>query len=162
MLYYFFFNGRRFQQLPEEQACKGSRIDEKWQNISQLTDPADDSPIFVLMPKVAKIICLLPHSNAFSEGIFSTIRKIVTHNRANLGQNVKEGHAASSVYADHSGTRNTLCGLLAAKVNIFKATSLSQWTPSAQLLSQCKQATYLTLKSRPSTSEERKSTSTSQ
>jgi hypothetical protein len=45
----------------------------------------------------------------------------------------KEGHAATSVYSDVHGIRNTLCGLLTTKINVFKKTECHEWNPSNDL-----------------------------
>jgi hypothetical protein len=61
--------------------------------------------------------------------------------RSQLGRG-KEGHAATSVYSDVHGIRNTLCGLLTTKINVLKKTECHQWNPSNDLLKRAKSATY--------------------
>ena len=45
-----------------------------------------------------KFLLLITHSNAHSESIFSTGKKICTDDRHNLCKDPAEGHAKTSVY----------------------------------------------------------------
>ena len=47
---------------------------------------------------------------------------MTTDMRSQLGRG-KEGYASDSVYKDVHGVRNTLCGLLTSKLNVFKGTN---------------------------------------
>ena len=51
--------------------------------------------------------------------MFSTIKKICTDDRHNLGKDPTEGHAGTSVYQSTTGIRNNLVSLLISEVNIF-------------------------------------------
>ena len=62
---------------------------------------------------------LLPYSNVYCESMFSTIKKICTDDRHNLGKDPTEGHAGTSVYQSTTGIRNNLVSLLISEVNIF-------------------------------------------
>jgi hypothetical protein len=57
----------------------------------------------------------------------------------------KKGHASDSVYKDVHGIKNTLCGLLTSKINVFKGTNCHEWKPTGDLLASCKSATYQAL-----------------
>ena len=82
-----------------------------------MKDAATETPCF---PNLSKFL-LIPHSNSFCEGAFSTVKKILTDSRHNLGKDVIRGHAHASVYEDETGIRDNLVGLLIiAKKNIFK------------------------------------------
>jgi len=54
-------------------------------------------------------------------------------------------HASDSVYKDVHVVRNTLCGLLTSKINVFKGTNCHEWKPTGDLLACCKSATYQAL-----------------
>ena len=65
------------------------------------------------------------------------VKKLTTDMRSQLGRG-KEGHAATSVYSDVHGIRNTLCGRLTTKINVFKKTDCHEWNPSNDLLKRAK------------------------
>lgn len=138
----------KYQQLEDSDIIVHDRIDTQWVYIGSIKDSATEALTFPVLHRVAKLVLLLPHSNAFCEGIFSIIRKLLREGRSNLGLNVKEGHSGSSVYSDITGTRNTLCGLLAAKVNMFKHIKCTEWEPSLDTIRQAKSVTYKTLSAR--------------
>ena len=60
---------------------------------------------FPNLSTLARFLLLIPHSNAFCEGVFSTVRKILTDSTYNLGKDVKQGHAHSSVYEKENSSR---------------------------------------------------------
>ena len=112
-----------------------------------MKDAATETPRFPNLSKLARFLLLIPHSNSFCEGVFNTVKKILTDSRHNLGKDVIRGHAHSSVYEDETGVRNNLVGLLIAKINIFKQQQIIcyEWQPSKQLLKSAKSATYRNL-----------------
>jgi len=126
------------------------RVDVFWAAMEKMTDPATGTsqPIYPSLCRLAKHVLLIPHSNAYCESLFSMVKKMTTDQRSTLGRG-KEGHAESSVYEDSHGVRNTLCGLLAGKINIFKPDGVScfSWKPDADLLKKAKSATYQALNS---------------
>ena len=85
-----------------------------------MKDTATETPHFPHLSNLVRFHLLIPHSNSFCEGVFSTVKKILTDSRHNLGKDVIRGHAHSSVYEDETDIRNDLVGLLTAKINIFK------------------------------------------
>ena len=101
---------------------------------------------FLNLSTLARFLLLIPHSNAFCEGVFSTVRKILTDSRYNLGKDVKKGHAHSSVYAE-TRIRNNLVGLLISKINVFKQQNIKcyQWEPSKTLMKTAKSISYQNL-----------------
>jgi hypothetical protein len=114
------------------------RIDVFWSELAK-----KKQLLFPHLAEVAKVILLVPHSNAFCEGLFSIVRKVVTDQRSQLGRN-KEGHSTDSQYSLALGVRNTLCGILGAKVNVFKGEKVCcySWEPTPALLKKAKSATY--------------------
>ena len=61
------------------------------------------------------------------------VHKITAEMRSQLGSG--KGLACAIVYQDCQGIGNTVCGLLAPKINIFKAdASYLTWKPSDELL----------------------------
>ena len=78
-------------------------------------------------------VLLIPHSNSFCETLFSIVKKMITDMRSQLGRG-KEGHASDGVYKDVHGVRNTLCGLLTSKLNVFKCTNCHEWKRTGDLL----------------------------
>jgi hypothetical protein len=125
----------------------GQRVDAFWHQLSEKKNPATGKLLFPNLCELAMVVLLVPHSNAFCEGLFSMVRKIVTDQRSSLGRN-KEGHSATSSYSQVAGLRNNLCGILAAKVNVFKSEGVQchTWAPTKQLLKKAKSATYTALK----------------
>ncbi|OCT80309.1 hypothetical protein XELAEV_18027128mg [Xenopus laevis] len=105
------------------------RIDEFWQKLSLIQNPR-------ILCKLAKFICLIPHSNATCERLFSTVRKI-TDQRSSLGNNPITQQLL-----------NTLCAILVSKINLFSQTKCHQWQPSPRLMKSAKSATYISLSSR--------------
>ena len=79
--------------------------------------------------------------------IFSTVKKILTNSRHNLGNDVKKGHAHSSVYEDRTGIGNNLVGLLITKINAFKQHNIKcfEWQPSKAMMKDAKSVTYKNL-----------------
>ncbi|XP_005996930.1 uncharacterized protein LOC102351322 [Latimeria chalumnae] len=108
------------QTMPMEDIPQQERIDDLWTQMAAMKSPTTNQARFPNLSKLVKFLLLLPNSTAYCKGLFSVIRKITTDFRSNLWKNVKEGQASSSVYQAQSGTRNTLVGLLKAKMNIFK------------------------------------------
>ena len=72
--------------------------------------------------KLMKGILSIPHSNASSERLFSMVRKIVTENRTDLGN-------------------DTVCALLSCKMNCDS--TASNFTPDRSISQTAKKATYL-------------------
>ena len=123
------------------------RIDAFWTAMGQIKDPSNDKQKYELLTKFAKYILMIPHSNSFSESLFSMVKKITTDTRSQLGRG-REGKSNESVYCETYDIRNTLCGILACKINIFKDQKCYNWEPGQQLLIKAKKATYKALNSR--------------
>ncbi|OCT78693.1 hypothetical protein XELAEV_18029780mg [Xenopus laevis] len=118
------------------------RIDEFWQKLSLIQDSAAGQPQYRILCKLAKFIRLIPHSNATCERLFSTVRKIITDQQSSLGKNPITQQPGPNVYEEATTVRNTLCAILASKMNLFSQTKCHQWKPSP------KSATYISLSSR--------------
>ena len=129
---------------------KPVRIDLVWHKISLLKDPFSGLPRFQHLSKLAKVLLLIPHSNAYCESVFSTIGKICTDGRHNLGKDAKKGHASTSVYKDTTSIRNNLLGILITKINVFGRQKLKcyEWGPPKQVIAHAKSVTYTDLKAR--------------
>ena len=114
-----------------------------------LRDPSS-LPRFKHLAKLAKVLLLIPHSNSYCESVFSTIRKICTDGRHNLGKDAAKGHASTSVYKDTTTIRNNLIGILITKINIFGRRKIQcyEWEPPKQVITHAKSVTYTTLKAR--------------
>ena len=126
---------------------KHKRIDQYWLEVSLMKDASTETPRFPNQSNLARFLILIPHSNSFCEGVFSTVEKILTDSRHNMDKNVIRGHAHSSVNEDETGIKNNLVGLLIAKINISKQQQITcyEWQPSKQLLKSAKSATYKNL-----------------
>ncbi|KAI4805630.1 hypothetical protein KUCAC02_010233 [Chaenocephalus aceratus] len=124
---------------------EGERVDAFWAAMAKLRDPATSQPCYENVCTVAQHVLLVPHSNAYYEALFSMVCKITTDQRSQLGRG-KEGHSKSSVYSETYGIRNTLCGLLAGKINIFEKCTCCNWRPDPELLKKAKSASYQALK----------------
>jgi hypothetical protein len=120
---------------------KGDRVDAFWVAIQRLKDPATGKQLYPNLCKLVMHVLLLLHRNSFCETLFSIVKKMITDMRSQLGRG-KEGHASDSVYKDVHGVKNTLCGLLTSKINVFKGTNCHEWKPTGDLLASCKSATY--------------------
>ena len=77
-------------------------------------------PPFKHLVEFDKYLLLIPHSNSYSESIFSKIRKICTDGCHNLGKDVTPGHLSTSVYTETTSIRNNLLEILIPKINIFE------------------------------------------
>ena len=96
-------------ELPKEnnENNKHRRIDQYWFEISLMKKVVAQISRFPNLVYLTRFLLLIPHSNFFCEGIFSTVKKILTDSRHNLGKDVV-GHAHSSVYENKTGVRNNL------------------------------------------------------
>ena len=68
---------------------------------------------------LARFLLLIPHSNSFCDSVFSTVKKILTDSKQNLGKDIVGRDAHSRVYESETGIRNNLVGLIIPKINIF-------------------------------------------
>ncbi|OCT89070.1 hypothetical protein XELAEV_18017691mg [Xenopus laevis] len=141
------FTEFREYQTSSLPAFQNERIDEFWQKLSLIQDPVTGQPQYRILCKLAKFICLIPHSNATCKRLFSTVRKI-TDQRSSLGKNPITQQPGPKVYEEATTVRNTLCAILASKINLFSQTKCHQWKPSPRLLKSAKSATYISLSSR--------------
>ena len=57
------------------------RIDLFWLEVSKMRDSITGIQRFPILSTLARFLLLIPHSNAFCEGVFSTVRKILTDSR---------------------------------------------------------------------------------
>ena len=67
-----------------------SRTDFIWNEIAKISHPCNGQPKFKHPPKLVKFLLLIPHSTAYCEIIFSTVKKICTndrHDRQRLNRN---------------------------------------------------------------------------
>ena len=60
------------------------KIDILWWHLNQTDIPGSKSKQFKLLPKIAEIVLVLPHSNAEAERLFSIVRKNMTDNHSCL------------------------------------------------------------------------------
>ena len=98
-----------------------NRTDFIWDGIAKISDPCTGKTKFKHPPKLVKFLLLITHSNVYCESIFSTVKKICSDDRHNLGKDPIEGHASTSVYQSTTGIRNNLVGLLIIKAkHIFE------------------------------------------
>ena len=81
--------------------------------------------------------------------IFSTIRKICTDGRHNLGKDATQDHATISVYTEATSIGNNFLGILIPKINVFgKKSPCYECEPLKSLLAQAKPLTYKNLHKR--------------
>ena len=83
-------------------------IDFIWNEIAKISDPWTGQTKLKHLPKLVKFLLLIPHSNVYCENIFSTVKKICTDDRHNLGKDPTEGHAKASVYQSTTDVKNNL------------------------------------------------------
>uniref|UniRef100_H2ZX01 HAT C-terminal dimerisation domain-containing protein n=1 Tax=Latimeria chalumnae TaxID=7897 RepID=H2ZX01_LATCH len=101
---------------------QGERVDAFWTAMEQLKDPTTGQKLYPTLCRLAKHVLLIPHSKT----LFSMVRKVTSDMRSQLGRG-----------------KNTLCGLLASKINIFKkeGSTRHNWKPSDDFLKKAKSAT---------------------
>ena len=63
-------------------------------------------PRFKYLAEFVKLLLLIPHCNSYCETVFSTIRKIFTDCRHNLGKDATPGHLSNSIYTETTSIRN--------------------------------------------------------
>ena len=63
---------------PVDSTGNARRLDDVWHDISLLLDPAMQRRRFGVLCKFAAFLLLIPHSNAFCEGLFTIVRKVCT------------------------------------------------------------------------------------
>ena len=109
--------------------------------ISKQIDLYSGQPWLKHLEELAKFLFLIPHSNAYRESIFSTVRKICTNGRD--GKDATQGQASTSVYTEKTSIRKNLLGILVPKMNIFgKKLAWYEWEPTRCILARVKSATY--------------------
>ena len=86
---------------------KPFRIDYVWYQISKITVAHTGQHRFQHLAHLAKFLLLILHSNSFCESVFSTIRKICSDGRHNLGKDAILGHASTSVYNATTSIRSS-------------------------------------------------------
>ena len=139
-------------ELPsdKDENQKQKRIDLFWYEMSMLKDSVTGTPHFPNLTNLTRFLLLIPHSNSFCKDVFSSVKKILTDARHNLGKDVKKGHAHSRVYESETGIRNNLVGLLVTEINIFQQQKIAcyQWEPSKALMKNAKSISYQNLPAR--------------
>ena len=92
-------------ELPKEndENNKCRKIDQYWFEITLMKEVATQIPPFPNLSNLARFLLLIPHINSFCECVFTTVKKIPTDSRHNLGKDVVGGHAHSSVYEIETG-----------------------------------------------------------
>ena len=89
---------------------------------------------------------LIPHSNSYCEN--STVRKIYTGGRHNLGNDTTKGHE-STVFTETICMISDLHGVPIPKINIFgKKLACYEWEPIKCILALAKFTTYKNLQAR--------------
>ena len=91
---------------------KHRRIDQYWFKISLMKEIVTQIPRFFSLSNLVRLLLLIPHSNSFCEGVFSTVKKILIDLTIDLGKDIVGGHAHSNVYESETGIRINLVGLL--------------------------------------------------
>ena len=100
------------------------RVDVLWHNIAKMCIAGSSSRRFKLLPKVAEIVLIIPHSKAGLERLFSIVKKNKCLDR-------------SSMKLD-----GTLSSILAMKTMYPESTvPCHQWKPTDELLTAAKKAT---------------------
>ena len=100
-----------------------SRADILWHGLEKLKD-VNGKLMFGLLSKVAKLVLVLPHSNADKERVFILVRKNKTPFRANLSLDM------------------TFPSILHCKVNGFSNIKCFEYEPSQNVLRNAKSATW--------------------
>lgn len=128
-----FIRYQTLTDLPEEVKVKAVSVDAAgnenvahdtmWYELGVLRD-ASGHECFGILAKVAKLVLILPHSNADCERIFSMVTKNKTQFRGSLASD------------------KTLPSLLKCKVNALTEVPCHKFKPSSKLLKAAKSATY--------------------
>ncbi len=105
------------------------RIDILWWHLNQMEIPGSKSKRFKLLPKIAEIVLVLPHSNAEAERLFSIVRKNKTDSRSCLKLD------------------GSLSGILAMKSHYPESRiPCHKWVPKEDIMKAAKTATVRHLK----------------
>ena len=80
------------------------RIDPYWFEISLLKEVVMQILHFPNHSDLAIFLLLIPRSNSFCESVFSTVKKIVTDSKHNLGKDIVGRHAHSSLCESKTGS----------------------------------------------------------
>lgn len=104
----------------DERGVKHYRMDTIWGYLGNIK-AADHSAKFALISKVAKLVLVIPHSNAGEERVFSLIKQNKTPVRSSLNAN------------------GTLSSII--QVKLANSKSCINWEPSCELLKDSKKAT---------------------
>ena len=101
------------------------RVDILWYYIARMRLPETSISRFKVLPRIAVIVLVLPHSNASLERLFSIIRKNKTDMRSSLKLD------------------GTLCSILSIKTHIPESiTPCFKWRPDQDLLELSRKAAY--------------------
>ncbi len=123
------YRAARGDSLPEFDHHKVAAIDRFWAAMSHLKAVADSDTLrFGTLSKLAKVVLVLPHSNADPERLFSMVRKIQTELRRNLDP-------------------STVCDLLSVKINNDNVCYENKHLMNDSLIVAAKQATRKSLQS---------------
>ena len=109
-----------YEEGEGEEKKQHHRMDTVWGYLS-LAKKSDSSSRFLLLGKVAKLILIIPHSNAGEERVFSLIKQNKTPTRSSLN------------------TNGTLASLLQIKLD--NRDTCITWEPPKELLKSAKRAT---------------------
>ena len=109
-----------FQLLDDDELPRKKEVDKFWGSLGK--KEALGKLSFQNVCKLMKAILCIPHSNAFSERTFSMVRKIVTENRTDIGN-------------------DTVCALSRCILNCDKRAC--EYKPTKDELKAAKSATYL-------------------
>ena len=80
------------------------RIDPYWFEISLLKKVVMQILHFPNRSNLAIFLLLIPHSNSFCESVFSTVKKILTDSKHNLGKDIVGRHVHSGLYESKTGS----------------------------------------------------------
>ena len=128
------FRSSSDSDLPEFNPKEHAAIEHFWDAMSKVKLVNESK--FETLAALAKVLLILPHSNADPERLFSMVRKIETEQRKNLDP-------------------STVCDLLSVKLNIATPCFENEHLMSKEMLKNAKSATKVSLASKtPTVSED--------
>ena len=81
LLAYQIANDTKLPRTENDDNQKGKRIDQHWLEVSLMKDAGTETPRIPNLSNLARFLLIIPQSNSFCEGAFSTVKKILTDSK---------------------------------------------------------------------------------
>ena len=81
LLAYQIANDTKLPRTENDDNQKGKRIDQHWLEVSLMKDACTETPRIPNLSNLARFLLIIPQRNSFCEGVFSTVKKILTDSK---------------------------------------------------------------------------------